>query len=182
MKENGIMVEKKEFILMTRGINMEPLKYIKGIDKRRSIYNDINFMYEMYGIESARSMIYYEIKNVFERTGKDVNSSHIKLISDFMTNTGNITAFNRFGLNKLDRGPLEKASFEKTLSELTDAAVFNQTDTLKSVSSSIIAGKIINGGTGIVKLVLDENKFQKKNEKRKNENENENINQYLNMI
>ena len=34
------------------------------------------------------------------------------ILADMMTNTGNITAINRHGLNKLTNDPLSKASFE----------------------------------------------------------------------
>ena len=96
-----------------------------------------------------------------------------------MTVTGNITAFNRFGLNKLNRGPLEKASFEKVLSELTEAAVFNDKDTLHSISSSIITGKIFQGGTGLVHLLLNEKAFTNTSNNKENKKP---LKEYLRLI
>ena len=74
-----------------------------------------------------------------------------------MTHTGNITSIDRFGINKLGIGVLSRATFEKTMEILTYAAVYNQTDHLKNVSSSIMLGKPFKGGTGICSVSMDNN-------------------------
>ena len=72
-----------------------------------------------------------------------------------MTNVGTLTSIDRHGLNKLDTDPLSRASFEKTVDQLITAAIFNEVDYMKSVSSRIMAGLCIKGGTGLCNLILD---------------------------
>ena len=72
-----------------------------------------------------------------------------------MTNVGTLTSIDRHGLNKLDTDPFSRASFEKTVEQLINAAVFNEVDHMKSVSSRIMAGLCIKGGTGLCNLILD---------------------------
>jgi DNA-directed RNA polymerase II subunit RPB1 len=66
-----------------------------------------------------------------------------------------LTSIDRHGLNKLDTDPFARASFEKTVEQLITAAVFNETDHMNSVSSRIMAGLCIKGGTGLCNLILD---------------------------
>jgi DNA-directed RNA polymerase II subunit RPB1 len=77
-----------------------------------------------------------------------------------MTHNGETTSIDRHGLSKLETDPLAKASFEQTMDHFINAAIFNEKDTMKSVSSNIMLGKIIPGGTGCFDLMLDTNKLE----------------------
>ena len=72
-----------------------------------------------------------------------------------MTNNGSLTSIDRHGLNRLETDPLARASFEKTVDQLLNAAVFGEIDHMNSVSSRIMAGLVIKGGTGLCDIVLD---------------------------
>ena len=77
-----------------------------------------------------------------------------------MTHMGNIIAIDRHGLDKIDSEPLAKASFEKTMDHFINAALFNQKDNIQSVSSRIMLGRVIPGGTGSFELLLDTDKLE----------------------
>jgi DNA-directed RNA polymerase II subunit RPB1 len=77
-----------------------------------------------------------------------------------MTNNGNIIAINRHGINRLDTDPLSKASFETTVDLLLNAAMFNETDHMRSVSSRIMGGLTIKGGTCLCELIMDNNMLE----------------------
>ena len=109
----------------------------------------------MFGIEAARNLIIREVTAVFAANGSAVNHQHVSIFGDLMTNVGSLTSIDRHGLNKLDTDPLARASFEKTVEQLITAAVFNEVDHMNSVSSRIMAGLCIKGGTGLCNLVLD---------------------------
>jgi DNA-directed RNA polymerase II subunit RPB1 len=64
-----------------------------------------------------------------------------------MTFPGYLVAVNRHGINKLDTDPLSRASFEKTPEQFQSAAVFGEIDFIRSVSSRIMTGRLINLGT-----------------------------------
>ena len=61
------------------------------------------------------------------------------------------------GVKKTDSGPLARASFEETTTELTRAAVFHEDDNMNGVSANIMFGQYLKAGTNDFGLVLDEN-------------------------
>jgi DNA-directed RNA polymerase beta' subunit len=62
----------------------------------------------------------------------------------------------RYGINKLDIGPLAKASFEETERILLKAAVFGEMDPITGVSANIMTGQPIRAGTAFSDILLDE--------------------------
>jgi DNA-directed RNA polymerase II subunit RPB1 len=153
--EDKSLEKKSEYMIITKGINMNAIRNIIGVDLNRTYCNDIITTYEVFGIEAARNLIIREIIDVLQKNGSSTNYQHVSIFGDLMTNIGTLTSIDRFGLNKLDTDPLARASFEKTVDQLVTAAIFNEVDYMKSVSSRIMAGLCIKGGTGICNLVLD---------------------------
>ncbi len=147
-----------EFVVFTDGINLEKLKYIKGINMSRTSCNDIATTYRLYGIEAARQTLLNEFMSTF---GSDsINHNHMSVLIDMMTHTGNIISIDRHGLGKIDSDVFARASFEKTMDHFINAALFNEKDTTNSVSSRILLGKVIPGGTGAFELLLDSEKIE----------------------
>ena len=146
---------KKEYVIYTKGINLSKLRKIPYVDQNKTICNSIDVIYRLYGIEAARAALVKEIDSTFTNGDSTVNFHHISIVCDLMTHSGSITSIDRFGLNRLDTDPLARASFEKTIEVLINAAVFNETDLMRSVSSRIMAGKIFRGGTGLCDVMLD---------------------------
>ena len=153
--ENREVIENNEIVIYTSGINLEEIRYIKGIDLIRTYCNEINTINKHFGIEAARSALLTEFSNVFNDI--DVNYHHLVILVDIMTNLGFITSIDRHGVNKLDTDPLSRASFEMAVEQLIKAAVFSEVDHLRSVSSRIAAGRVISGGTGLSSLIIDSN-------------------------
>ena len=146
---------KKQYLLVSEGQNIIDIRYIKNIDLYKTITNDVNIIYKYFGIEAARNCLIKEMTAVFRNAGNDVNYHHLSLLIDLITNIGKLVAIDRFGLNKLEGDPLSKASFEKTIDILLNAAIYNKTDTNQSVSSRIMTGRAIKGGTGCFDLLFD---------------------------
>jgi DNA-directed RNA polymerase II subunit RPB1 len=145
---------EKEYVIYTEGISYDKIRLIPYIDQNKTICNDVDTIYRLYGIEAARMTLIREIDSVFEG---GINYHHISIVCDLMTNSGYITSIDRFGINRLDTDPLSKASFEKTIDVLINAAIFNDVDNMKSVSSRIMAGKVFKGGTGLCDIMIDNN-------------------------
>ncbi|ARF09013.1 DNA-directed RNA polymerase subunit alpha [Catovirus CTV1] len=155
-------VEKKtQFAIYTVGINLTDIRYIAGIDPYRTICNDVITMYENFGIEAARATLAREIAYAYERAGSGVNYHHLSVLVDLMTSNGYLTSIDRHGMNKSDVDPFSRASFEKTVDQLVTAAVFGEVDHMKGVSSRIMAGLVIKGGTGMCDLILDTEMLEK---------------------
>ena len=172
IKKDGEYVDKKEYILQSDGVNLLEVFNSKYVDFTRTYSNDINEIYEKLGIEAARNILIEEISSVCDDAGEYINSRHIELLVDVMTNKGYLTAINRQGIGRGDVGPLAKSSFEDTTGGFIKAGIFGEKDKLKGVSSNIMMGQTIKSGTGLTELLLDEQKLiQSLNELDYKENE-----------
>ncbi len=129
------------------------------VDPYETTSNNIHEIYAILGIEAARKMLYKEISDVFEMSGSYVNSRHIALLVDIITNRGGLMSIDRHGINKSDRGPLAKCSFEETPDIIARAAIFGELDKVKSVSANIMLGQEVPIGTGAVDILFDEEKY-----------------------
>jgi hypothetical protein len=109
------------------------------------------------GIEATRQILYNEIQTLFE--DGQINYRHLGLLVDVMTRSGRLMSVDRYGINKLDIGPLAKASFEETERILLKAAVFGETDPITGVSANIMTGQPMRGGTTFTEILLDEGAF-----------------------
>ena len=130
-----------------------------AIDKYRTISNDVHEIYAILGIEAARYMLINEITEIFEQSSSYVNSRHIALLVDVMTHKGGLMSIDRHGINKSDRGPLAKCSFEETPDVLSRAAIFGELDNMKGVSSNIMLGQEVPIGTGSLDILFDEERY-----------------------
>jgi DNA-directed RNA polymerase beta' subunit len=147
--------KKKQNVIYISGINLTDIRYISGIDIYKTIGNDVLQAYETFGIESARATLVREILFAYERAGKSVNLQHLSILADIMTNYGYMISIDRHGMNKSEADPFSRASFEKTVDQLLTGAVFGEVDRMKGISSRIMAGMVIKGGTGLCDLELD---------------------------
>ena len=76
---------------------------------------------------------------------------HLGLIADYMTHEGAYKPLNRNGIESCP-SPLQKMSFETTMTFLAQAMLHGQADPLGSPSASIILGKPPKTGTGSFEL------------------------------
>lgn len=153
--EDGTKVEKKRWTIQTEGINLQDITQINGINLEETICNDIASVYDNFGVEAARTIFIREFTKAIESSGGSSNYQHVELLADTITHMGGLIAVNRHGANKLDTDPFSRASFEKTVEQMLAAAAFGESDHIRSVSSCIMAGALINGGTGCFDLLLD---------------------------
>ena len=160
-KESGNIIKDNQFVIYTQGVNLMDVRYLTGVDVYKTICNDVVQMYDTFGIEAARATIVREISLAFKRHGADVNYNHLSVIVDLMTSSGMLMSVDRHGMNKSDNEPLARVSFEKMVEQLITAAVFNEVDHMKSVSSRIMAGLVVKGGTGMCDVILDTEMLEK---------------------
>lgn len=155
------LTKENQYVIYTSGVNMIDIRYINGIDINKTISNDIVEIYETFGIDAARIALLREFKSVFANAGTNVNYQHLEILVDIITNSGHLTSIDRHGMNKSESDPLARASFEKTVDQLIQAAVFGEVDYMKSVSSRIMAGLVIKGGTGLCNIILNSDLLEK---------------------
>ena len=149
------------------------------VDIERTISSDLHEVYNIFGVEAARNLIIDEITEIFSSSSSYINYRHIALLADLITNKGILMSIDRHGLNKSDIGPLAKCSFEETPDIIIKAAIFNELDNIKGVSSNIMLGQEVPVGTGSVDLLFDEQQYiqeiQKLNKDKKEEKVKEEI-------
>ena len=160
-KVEGEIVSENVWMLETDGVNLLDVFNSPYVDYIKTFSNDIIEVFEVMGIEAARSLLIEQITDVVEYEGSYINNRHIEILCDIMTNKGFLTAINRQGINRGDIGPLAKCSFEDTTDQLIKAGIFGEKDKLNGVSSNIMMGQIIKAGTGMCDIFLDEEKMIK---------------------
>jgi DNA-directed RNA polymerase II subunit RPB1 len=144
----------EEYILDTDGSNFLEVMNHPSVDATRVTSTHVHDIYSQLGIEATRHTLYTEITMLFEEG--QINYRHLGLLVDVMTRAGRLMSVDRYGINKLDIGPLAKASFEETERILLKAAVFGEIDPVTGVSANIMTGQPIRGGTAFSDILLDE--------------------------
>jgi DNA-directed RNA polymerase II subunit RPB1 len=140
----------------TDGTNLQEIMAVHEVDQYKTFSNKINEIYELFGVEAARNMLLKEINGVLEAAQATINMRHLELLCDTMTYQGFIVSVSIHGVKKTDSGPLARASFEETTTELTKAAVFHEEDNMNGVSSNIMFGQYLKAGTNDFTVILDE--------------------------
>lgn len=163
--ENGLVSDKKEYIIETDGINMKGCLGVEGVDASRIYCNDPQEMLSLFGIEISQGTLLKEIRSVIETGGSYINFRHLSLLCDVMTNRGSIMQITRHGIKRTEAGPLMKCTFEQPVDVLNDAAVNGDIDNIKGVAEHIILGQIAPIGTGMMDILLDEKALDRISEK-----------------
>ncbi|MEM3963282.1 DNA-directed RNA polymerase subunit A'' [Pyrobaculum sp.] len=143
-----------EWFIVTEGTNLEAVLQLEEVDATRTYSNDLHEVEEVLGIEAARALVAQEIKRVLDEQGLDVDIRHMYMVADTMTWSGRLRPIGRHGVVGTKESPLARAAFEVTVKTLIEASVRGEEEAFKGVVESIIAGKYIPIGTGIVRLLM----------------------------
>jgi DNA-directed RNA polymerase subunit A" len=141
------------YIVYTEGSNLQKVLEIAHVDKKRTSTNSIMEIYEVLGVEAARNAIIFEASRTLEEQGLTVDIRHIMLVSDLMTNDGDVKAIGRHGISGRKSSVLARAAFEITSTHLLRAGITGEVDSLEGVVENIIVGQPVTVGTGAVNLV-----------------------------
>ncbi|MGB9704195.1 MAG: DNA-directed RNA polymerase subunit A'' [Pyrobaculum sp.] len=143
-----------EWYIVTEGTNLEAVLQLEEVDPTRTYSNDLHEVEEVLGIEATRALVAQEIKRVLEEQGLDVDIRHMYMVADAMTWSGRLRPIGRHGVVGAKESPLARAAFEVTVKTLIEASVRGEEEQFKGVVESIIAGKYVPIGTGIVRLLM----------------------------
>ena len=158
--ENENNFEKKDiWVLDTVGSNLLKLLSLDYIDTYNTISNNIQEIYNIFGIEAARQAIYNELAEVIEFDSTYINYHHLSLLADRMTASDNPISIFRHGINQDDIGPLAKASFEETPEMFLKAARHAELDNMRGISGNVMCGQQGYFGTNSFQVLLNINKL-----------------------
>ena len=147
-----------EYVIYTEGSNLQKVLEKDRVDKKRTSTNSIQEIYEVLGVEAARNSIIDEASKTLDEQGLTVDIRHIMLVSDLMTNDGDVKAIGRHGISGRKSSVLARAAFEITAAHLLHAALTGEVDHLDGVAENIIVGQPVTLGTGAVNLVYAPNR------------------------
>jgi DNA-directed RNA polymerase subunit A" len=154
---NRVVIRKEdtidEYVLYTEGSSLKHIADLDGVDMTRSTTNNINEIYEVFGVEAARNSIIKEATDTLREQGLEVDVRHIMLVADIMTVDGEVKAIGRHGISGEKASVLARAAFEVTVNHLLDAGTRGDIDELRGVTENVIVGQPIQLGTGHVKLL-----------------------------
>jgi DNA-directed RNA polymerase subunit A" len=156
--------EGNDWVINTIGSNLEGILNMKGIDKKRTVTNDIHETAKILGIEAARSLIIREALNTLQDQGLDVDIRHVMLVADIMTMTGEVKSIGRYGVAGAKTSILARAAFEETIKHLVRASIRNEVDNFNGIFENVMVGQVIPSGTGMFDLVA---KFEESEEEEK---------------
>jgi len=152
-----ILVVKREtgYVILTAGTNLKDIIKFKGVDKNKTISNDLHEVCDVFGVEVARATIMREIQKVTTSQGLDINERHSKLIADAMTSEGSVKGITRMGIISQKSSILARASFETPVKHFVNATLKDNKDELDSVIENIILNQPVPVGTGLPGLMVE---------------------------
>jgi len=152
-----ILVVKRDdnFVILTAGTNLKEVIEFKGIDRTRTISNDIHEVCGVFGIEVARATIIKEINKVINSQGLEIDQRHSKLVADAMTTSGEVKGITRMGIISQKSSILARASFETPVKQFVNATLKENKDELNSVIENIILNQPVPVGTGLPGLLVE---------------------------
>jgi DNA-directed RNA polymerase subunit A" len=153
---NQILVVKRPegFVILTAGTNLKDILEMKGVNKEKTITNDLHEICEVLGIEAARAGIIREIKKTIEAQGLDIDQRHLMLVADAMCFAGTVQGTTRMGIISQKSSVLARASFETPIKHFVNATLKSTKDELSSVIENIILNQPIPVGTGLPGLLV----------------------------
>ena len=155
--EDGKYNKKESWVLDTVGTNLLEILALDYIDATRTISNDIQEVYRVFGIEAARNAIFAELTEVIEFDSTYINYHHLSMLCDRMCYKSSMISIFRHGINNDDIGPIAKASFEETPEMFLKAAKHAELDPMRGVSANVMCGQQGYFGTSAFQVLADLN-------------------------
>ena len=154
VKQILIVKRDSDYIVMTLGTNLRKVLEMKEVNQQRLHSNDLHEVTEVFGIEAARQLIINEIQEVLNTQGLDIDKRHLKLVSDAMTNTGEVKGVTRIGIIAQKSSILARATFETPVKQFVNATIKGNKDQLTSVIENVILNQPVPVGTGLPGLLV----------------------------
>jgi len=137
----------------TNDMNLLDLWDVYPIDFTRTFSNNIVEIQKRLGIDAAKFVLFEEMKASLSVDGSLVHDNHIQLLVDVMTCTGALLKTDRNGLSVFAPDHiLTRASFEKNIDILSQAAMNQTEQSMLGISESVMVGSDLVLGTGVSKL------------------------------
>lgn len=147
--------DNEEWYIDTYGSNLVGIYNLPIVNPYKTYCDNMWEIYNIFGIEAVREFLIKEFSDIME----GINMCHILLLVDRMTYTGTICSISRYTMKKEDLGPFAKASFEESMGNFLNSAAQADVEETNGIAASILCGKRIQSGTGMIDIVVDTKKL-----------------------
>jgi len=154
IKQILIVKRDSDYVIMTLGTSLSKVLEMKEVNPQKILSNDLHEVADVFGIEAARQLIIDEIQEVLNTQGLDIDKRHLKLVSDAMTNTGEVKGVTRIGIIAQKSSILARATFETPIKQFVNATIKGNKDQLSSVIENVILNQPVPVGTGLPGLLV----------------------------
>jgi len=154
IKQILVVKRDRDYVILTAGSNLADIINFKGVDKDRTVSNDLHETCNVLGVEAARLTIIKEIQKVITSQGLDIDKRHLMLVADTMTASSNVKGITRMGIISDKSSVLARATFEEPIKHFVSATKTGKKDKLASVIENIILNQPVPVGTGLPGLLV----------------------------
>ncbi|MBM3228530.1 DNA-directed RNA polymerase subunit A' [Candidatus Pacearchaeota archaeon] len=154
IKQILVVKKDRDYVTMTLGTDLKKILEMKEVDKARTISNDFHEVAGVLGIEAVRQLIIYEIQEVLNTQGLNIDKRHLKFIADAMTSSGEVKGVTRIGIISQKSSIIARATFETPVKQFVNATIKGNKDNLSSVIENIILNQPVPVGTGLPGLLV----------------------------
>jgi DNA-directed RNA polymerase II subunit RPB1 len=160
---DGSAADEKRLVVDAAGTSLGKLLALPGIDATRTCSNDTIEVHSVLGIEAAGVTLASELCETLGFDGRYINVRHITTVMNTMTCRGFLMQLSRHGINRVEKGPLVRCSFEETVDTVFDAACFGEFDEVNGVTVNLMLGQLCPIGSGTMDIldVADEKPVQR---------------------
>lgn len=142
--DGSIEESKNTWVITTDGTNVSSLMESNDIDIYNIQTDSIREVAHMYGIEAARLLIAFELKDIISKQAH----RHYMSYADEMTYTGNVTSIERSGLNiREPNSSLLRMATGAPVEIIQNVGINNTTDKIHGVSGPLMVGRVPYYGT-----------------------------------
>lgn len=139
--------------IVTKGSNLERVRLHKDVDEFNTISNNVMEIYDVLGLEVARSYIEKEIYDLFAEESLIVAPRNIGILVDWMTANIRPISVNPKNVLRPDFSVLRAINFEDPKTNIVKGAVIPTEEYVSNVSARIMLGIKQNLGTGAFKVI-----------------------------
>lgn len=142
-------------IITTLGSNLAEVRSHPDVDEFSTISDSIMEIYEILGIEVARSYIEKSIFDLFTENGHHIAPRNISIMVDYMTSGIKPISVNPKNVYKADNSIIRAMCFEDPKANIVKGAVLSTEEPVSNVSARILFGAKQKLGTGAFEVIED---------------------------
>jgi DNA-directed RNA polymerase II subunit RPB1 len=148
--DSGAITSRSVTLIDAFGSNLRGILSLNEVQSELTTSNDVNDVLQTLGVEAATRVLFDQINDTIKCDGNYINERHVLLLTNLMTHLGYLLPVSRHGINRSSGfSVLAKSSFEETVDQLFEAAIYSEVDECRCVTSNIMLGRRAKVGTGI---------------------------------